>query len=97
MKVIWTRKAFTRLTEIEDYIAEDSPARAAEFVMELVDETDKLAKFPEAGRLVPEDDEGLRRELIHEGYRIIYRTDGGTVYILSVFEGSRLVRRDDLE
>lgn len=96
MKVIWTRKAFTRLTEIEDYIAEDSPGRAAEFVNALMDQADTLAKFPESGRLVPEDDEGLRRELIHEGYRIIYRAEGNTVYILSIFEGSRLMRGDDL-
>jgi len=32
---------------------------------------DRLA----AGRIVPEDEEHTRRELIHEGYRILYRVE----------------------
>ncbi len=97
MKVVWTRKAYTRLAEIEDYIATDAPERACSFVSELIDRADTLAKFSEAGRLVPEDSERLRRELIHEGYRIIYRIEDNAVYILSVFEGSRLTRDDDFK
>lgn len=97
MKVIWTMKALTRLTEIEDYIAADSPTRAISFVSELMDQADRLAKFPESGRLVPEDDEQLRHEIIHEGYRIIYQIEKNAVYVLSVFEGSRLIRSDDLK
>lgn len=97
MKVIWTRKALSRLEEIEDYIAMDSPTRAISFVSELIDQADTLAKFPESGRAVPEDVEHLRRELIYEGYRIIYRAEDTSVYILSVFEGSRLIRVDDLK
>lgn len=57
-----------------------------------MDQADTLAKFPESGRAVPEDEERLRRELIFEGYRIIYRVENTVVYILSVFEGSRLIR-----
>ena len=97
MKVIWTRKALSRLEEIEDYIAADSPTRSISFVSELLDQADTLAEFPESGRAVPEDEKQLRRELIYEGYRIIYRVDGTSVYILSVFEGSRLIRVNDLE
>lgn len=97
MKVVWTRRALTRLGEIEDYIAADSPVRAASFVSELMDRAEALAGLPESGRVVPEDEERLRRELIHEGYRIIYRVDGGSICVLSVFEGTRLVRADDLK
>ena len=97
MKVIWTIKALTRLTEIEDFIATDSPSRAISFVSELMDQTDRLAKFPNSGRLVPEDEEQLRYEVIFESYRIIYQIENDAVYILSVFEGSRLIRPDDLK
>lgn len=97
MKVIWTHKALSRLEEVEIYIAADSPARAISFVTELMDQADTLAKFPKSGRVVPEDEEQIRRELIHEGYRIIYRIDSDFVYILSVFEGSRLIRMDDIK
>lgn len=97
MKVNWTEPARDRLAEIEDYIAEESPERAVRFVLELIEQTDKLAEFPESGRIVPEDEKQTARELIHEGYRILYKIEGGAVYILSVFEGSRLLRVDDLK
>lgn len=97
MKVIWTKKAIFRLEEIEDYIAASSPTRAISFVSELMDQADSLAKFPESGRIVPEDEMQTRRELIYEGYRIIYRIENTSIYILSVFEGSRLIRVNDLK
>ena len=62
-----------------------------------MDQADSLSEFPESGRVVPEDEEQLRRELIYQGYRIIYRLMEKNVYILSVFEGSRLIRSDDLK
>ena len=97
MRIVWTERARNRLAEVEEYIAHDAPERAVSFVLELLEQADTLAGFPDAGRLVPEDEERLRRELIHEGYRIIYRVDGDRVYILSVFEGSRLIRVADLK
>jgi toxin ParE1/3/4 len=97
VKVIWTQNAVTRLTEIEDFIAIDSSERAVSFVLELMDQADTLASFPDSGRIVPEDVEGRRRELIYQGYRIIYQVDKESVFILSVFEGSRLLRSDDLK
>jgi toxin ParE1/3/4 len=97
MKVLWTEPARDRLAEVEEYIAQDSPERAVSFVLELIEQTDKLVEFPESGRIVPEDENQAARELIHKGYRILYKIDGGSVYILSVFEGSRLLRTDDLK
>jgi toxin ParE1/3/4 len=83
--------------EVEEYIAQDAPERAVSFVLELLEQTEKLANFPDAGRIVPEDERQTARELIHEGYRIIYRIEGTSIYILSVFEGSRLLRVGDLK
>jgi toxin ParE1/3/4 len=97
MKIIWTELARDRLVEIEEFIAQDSPDRAVTFVSELIDQAQTLVDFPEAGRIVPEDEEHIRRELIHEGYRILYRVENKTIYILSVFEGSRLMRVEDLK
>ena len=97
MKVIWTEPARNRLVEVEEYIAQDSPERAVSFVLELMEQTDKLADFPESGRTIPEDEKQTTRELIHEGYRILYKIEDGAVYIMSVFEGSRLLRADDLK
>lgn len=97
MRVFWTQWARDRLLEIEEFIARDAPDRAESFVLELIEKTEILATYPEAGRLVPEDEGNIRRELVHSGYRIIYRIDEERVLILSVFEGSRLVRGNDLK
>ena len=97
MKVIWSEPALDRLAEIEEYIAQDSSERAESFVLELVEQTDKLTKFPKSGRIVSEDEKQTVRELIHEGYRILYKIMDGSVYVLSVFEGSRLIRITDLK
>ncbi len=97
MKVIWTEPARDRLVEIEEYIEQNSPERAVSFVLELMEQAETLANFPESGRIVVEDETQSARELIYKGYRIIYRIDNSSVYVLSVFEGSRLMRRDDLK
>lgn len=93
-KVIWTEKASAHLKAIHDYIAEDSSVYAIRFVKELVKATAKLETFPMAGRLVPEFEHTSLslREVIYQGYRIIYRlTPELDVEIVTVAHG-----REDL-
>ena len=71
MEVVWSPRAEFRLIEIADYIASHNPERAKEFVLRLLHSVDQLKKFPESGSLVPEN--GAFRQLILQGYRIIYR------------------------
>jgi len=74
-KVIWTEKASSHLKAIHDYISEDSSVYAIRFIKALVNATTKLESFPMSGRLVPEfENSNLNlREVIYQGYRIIYR------------------------
>jgi toxin ParE1/3/4 len=74
-KVISTEKASAHLKAIRDYIAEDPPVYAIRFTKALVKATVKLETFPMAGRLVPEFEQTSLnlREVIYQGYRIIYR------------------------
>ena len=93
-QVIWTEKASAHLKAIHDYIAEDSSVYAVRFVKALVKATGKLEQFPGAGRSVPEF-EGTSvnlREVIYQGYRIIYRlTPEQDAEIITVAHG-----REDL-
>lgn len=93
-KIVWTEKASAHLKAIHDYIAEDSSVYAISFIKSLVKATAKLEVFPMAGRLVPEF-EGTSvnlREVICQGYRIIYRlTPDQNVEIITVSHG-----REDL-
>ncbi len=96
MKILWTREALRQLTEIEDFIAKDSAERAAQFVDEMVAHAESLLPDPRIGRTVPEISNPDIRELLFKKYRIVYRVNKNTVEILTVFEGHRLLRVDEI-
>jgi addiction module RelE/StbE family toxin len=97
MKILWTREALRQLTEIEDFIAKDNLERAAKFVDEIVAHAESvLPGEPRSGRTVPEISHPHIRELIYKKYRIVYRVTKNHVEILTVFEGHRLLRVDEI-
>jgi plasmid stabilization system protein ParE len=63
------------LRDIVRYISLDSPERAITFGQFLVFHTKHLAEFPELGRVVPEFDNPLIREIVVRSYRVIYRVN----------------------
>lgn len=63
------------LRDIVRYISLDSPERAIRFGQFLVTNTKRLGDFPELGRVVPEFDNPVLREIIVRSYRVIYRID----------------------
>ena len=98
MKIIWTQESILQLIEIEDFISNDSPKRATEFVEEIIDHAEAtLPDTPSIGRMVPEINNANIRELIFKKYRIVYRVNKNNIEILTVFEGHRLLRIDELK
>lgn len=97
MTVRWTEDAQLRLIEIRDYIAQDHPSAAERHVELLLTQAASLADFPSRGRMIPERPESGQRELIIKGYRLVYRVQGEVIQILTVFEGHRLLRDEELE
>lgn len=96
MKVVWTEQALERLQEIEDFIAQDSPARAARFVAKLLKRGDSLTPYPAVGRQVSELGSNMIREVLEGNYRIVYRLAHERIEILTVFEGHRLFPSGDI-
>ena len=96
MKVVWTEQAWERLLEIEQFIGRDDPRAATRFVDRLIERGDGLADHPEQGRHLPELPESGLRELIVGNYRIVYRRTQEAIEVLTVFEGHRLLRVDEL-
>ena len=82
MSVVWTRKALRRLEEIHDYIAVDAPRRADAFCDRLVAATEQLRLHLLSGPLLPED--AAYRQLVIDGYRIVYRVADWEVYVMTV-------------
>jgi plasmid stabilization system protein ParE len=89
MKLIWTDPSIADLRAIRDYIARDSDYYAADLVEQLVLSVERLLPFPKLGRMVPEAQDESIRELVQQGYRIIYRLVGERIEILTIVHGSR--------
>ena len=97
MKIIWTREALENLSAIENFVAQDSPARAEQFVNYLIERTELLSQNPKMGRVVPEIANPSVREIIVKKYRIVYRLIAKRIEVLTVFEGHKLLDVDELE
>ena len=81
------------LTAIRDYIAQGSEYYAAEFIQRILQTAQKLAQFPELGRVIPEIQDSTARELVFQNYRILYRLKQDRVDIAAVIHSRRDNRR----
>ena len=95
-EVIWSPEAIQDLEAISAFIARDSEYHAAMFVQRLIDATDRLARLPGSGRVIPEVGASRYREVIEGGYRIMYSIAGDTVRIDAVIHGARDFGKADL-
>ena len=91
-RIAWSRRALHDLEAIAEYIAADSLTYAGIVVKKVVNQTKMLARFPRAGRKVPEFDDENIRELVVYSYRIIYRLEDDEVVIAAVIHGKRILQ-----
>jgi len=89
MKIEWTKPALSDLESIHNYIKKDSEYYATRFIEKIIEAIEKLEKFPELGRRVPEAEQNNIRELLFYNYRIMYRVEIKRILILTVIHGSR--------
>ena len=73
------------------------PNEPEKFVDQIIEHAESLSDKPLRGRIVPEISNPDIRELIFRKYRIVYRINGNNLDILTVFEGHRLLRIDEIE
>jgi len=91
-RIVWSSRAAQDLDSITEYIAADSPAYAGVVLKNIVNQTRILARFPQAGRKVPEFDDENLRELVVYSYRIIYRLQNDEALIVAVIHGKRVLQ-----
>ncbi len=87
MKLTWSPLARERVSEIAEYIAQDKPTAAEKWVNKIFNLVGRLSEFPESGRVVPEMNNKMFREIISGNYRIIYKHEKSTLLILTVRHG----------
>ena len=90
-EIRWTQQASNDLESITEFIANDSELYAQFFATDVLDTIDRLVDFPESGRIVPEADNPVIRELIFGNYRIVYRFRKEIVEVLTLCHGARLL------
>jgi plasmid stabilization system protein ParE len=90
-EVRWTPQAADDLEAVADFIATDSPYYARLFTMDVLAAVERLADFPNSGRVVPELKDPAIREILFGSYRIVYRVKGDVVELLTVYHGARLL------
>ena len=87
--VRWTKPAKLDLKQIHDYIARDSRYYAERVSLEIVEKSEILNSFPDAGRIVPEIGNPNIRELFLYSYRLIYEIFPDKIEILALIHGKR--------
>lgn len=84
MKIIWSPLSIDRITEIARYIAIDNNRAANTWIEEIFNRVEQLQSFPRSGRIVPELNEDIIREIVYGNYRIIYRIEMEQISILTI-------------
>lgn len=91
-EVIWTEPALQDLDDLAEYIALDNPSAASNLVDDVLNKTERLADFPDSGRIPPELPNSVYREVVVPPCRVFYRKDREQVLILHVMREERELR-----
>jgi toxin ParE1/3/4 len=98
VRITWTEISIQDLKDIFDFIAEDSIRYASLTTNKIYNRVQSLTANPFTGRMVPEFNEKLLREVIVGDYRIIYRVKSDEqVDVLRVYHSARLLSKKTLE
>src|SRR6056297_3316390 len=96
MKIEWSPLSIQRANEIAEYIALDSLEESNKWRQDLINRVEQLTEFPKSGRVVPELNDILTRELIFGNYRIIYRISENKIFILTIRHIRQILSEDDI-
>lgn len=96
MKIVWSPIAIDRAIEAAEYIAEDKPGAAQRWLHGLFKAVERLSRFPQSGRTVPELGIETYREVLYKSHRIIDRVEHKQISILTVRRTKQLLDSTEL-
>lgn len=91
MEVVWSPRSLKKIQDIGNYIAKDAPDRAHDFIDRLIKLVKRLEDFPMSGPVTRENP--AFRQLVLQGYRVIYRVQATGVEIVTIIEPKRNVEK----
>jgi len=91
LRLSWSPMAKYDLHDIAAFIGEDNPSAAESFINKIFHSTERLTDFPESGRIVPEFNDPIIREIILKPFRIVFRVNNNKnlVEIIRVWHSAR--------
>jgi len=96
VQINWTNQAKSNLKDISEYISKDSKLYAKRQVLKIRNRTIILMTQPYSGRVVPELQEEIIRELLEGNYRIIYKiVSNKRIDILTIHHTAKDLRRGE--
>ena len=87
--VVWAESAQDALDEVIEYIAQDSRQAALQVLDAALGAGASLATLSERGRIVPELNDPVIREILVFRYRLLYRVEDERVLIVAFLHGAR--------
>lgn len=91
--ISFAASAVSDLEEIREWYTEQLVPEVGErLIREVIAQVERLADFPESGRIVPEFGIVPLREIIHPPFRIVYRLDDLRVRVVRVWRSERLLK-----
>lgn len=91
MQIKWSRKAKEQASKIVAFIRKDNPQAAQKWISEVLLSIKTIPSNPFRGRVVPEIEDPIYREILRGNYRIIYKVTGQYVFILTIHHSKRLL------
>ena len=93
VKINWTEISLVDMKDLYGYISKDSVYYATITVNKIYNRVNILTRNPRIGRVIPEINDGLVRELVEGNYRIIYRIlSEQKIDILRIYHSARLLK-----
>lgn len=91
-QITFAASAVKDLEEIREWYTEQQVPDVDERLLGEVVLVERLADYPESGRIVPEFGVAHLRELVYPPFRIIYRLDDIRIRIVRVWRSERLLK-----
>jgi toxin ParE1/3/4 len=94
MRIRWLQRALDDAAEAAAHIAADRRVAAGIWREGLIDVAERIARYPESGRMVPEVSTPEVREVIYSNFRVIYLLSDSPVIVAVRHCRRRLKKRD---
>lgn len=91
--IVWADPALDQLGAVLEYIALDKPLAAKKLAISVFEAVDRLALFPNSGRISPELGKDIYREVLCPPLRIFYRLNKKQIMIVHVMREEQQLRK----